>query len=476
MADEGSSEKRPRVSPRPSTSNDARGRAPQGPGEDEGRLRFLQRATIVAVVGQVPAAWVLYQGLCWLLSARLNLGAWGGPVWLEDTPLDALWPSLPVQVLGLFLLYMNFGLRYYLRRAFPEQKMPALGRSLLALPFFIWFTAAALLLFPGVPLMGFGLAHWISHVEPISSSWLGMACAGLSLAALLGGAYAVVIRRRWVQVRRVPLHFAELPPAFEGYRIVQISDLHIGNFAGATTLQRWVTMANAQKPDLIVVTGDLLSTGSTFVPTLVHGLKGLKAPDGVAMCPGNHDYWVDGDHFFNALNRAGVQVLRNEGRFLARGEELLFLAGVDDTWTRRFDLDAALQLRLPHTMTILLAHDPALFPMAARKGVSLTLSGHTHGGQWAVPFLPKWNLSARVFPFTVGLYERREGSKLARLYVNRGLGTTGPPARIGAAPEITVFTLHSAPKASVVSPRVRHTGPSGKPSGEPTGPSAGSTV
>jgi len=131
-------------------------------------------------------------------------------------------------------------------------------------------------------------------------------------------------------------------------------------------------------------------------------------------------------------------VLRNRGLELRRAGGAIYLAGVDDTWTRRHDMARALEARPPGMPAVLLAHDPALFPDAAARGVDLVLSGHTHGGQVAVPLLArKLNLARLITRFTSGLYH----SGASTLYVNRGLGTTGPPVRLAVAPEIAVLTL-----------------------------------
>jgi predicted MPP superfamily phosphohydrolase len=134
-------------------------------------------------------------------------------------------------------------------------------------------------------------------------------------------------------------------------------------------------------------------------------------------------------------------VLRNRGQSIERDGECLYVAGVDDTWTRRADIPAALGGRPKGAPTLLLAHDPMLFPQAAAAGVELTLAGHTHGGQLAVPGLHRrLNLARLASPFTVGLY--RLGRSI--LHVSRGAGTTGPPIRLGAPAEISIITLRAA--------------------------------
>jgi uncharacterized protein len=134
-------------------------------------------------------------------------------------------------------------------------------------------------------------------------------------------------------------------------------------------------------------------------------------------------------------------VLRNEGVPLTRAGKTLYLAGIDDTWTRRDDIERALKDRPERAPVILLSHDPERFRQAKKMDVALTLSGHTHGGQIAFPFLSRWvSLSHLTHHFHQGLY--REGK--AQLYVHPGLGTTGPPMRLGVAPAVVILTLRAA--------------------------------
>jgi predicted MPP superfamily phosphohydrolase len=206
-------------------------------------------------------------------------------------------------------------------------------------------------------------------------------------------------------------------------------------------VRAWVARINALGPDLVAVTGDLIATGSEYVPAVSDALGGLRARDGVFACMGNHDYFTDGEAFARALSRAGLEVLRNRGQSIERDGQRLYVAGADDTWTSRADVPAALDARPPEAATLLLAHDPMLFPEAAAAGVELTLSGHTHGGQFAIPvFHRRLNLARFTSLFTVGLY--RAGRSI--LHVSRGAGTTGPPIRLGAPAEISLLTLRAA--------------------------------
>jgi predicted MPP superfamily phosphohydrolase len=293
-------------------------------------------------------------------------------------------------------------------------------------PFFAWWTFA---LFFALLAPFALLARAPLHLSTEA------ALAGGLLVAALGTAGALRQRPR---VREHEIFIADLPPAFDGYRIAHITDLHCGPFASGARVADWVAQVNRLQPDLTAVTGDLISSGETFVPVVAAALGELRAQDGVYACMGNHDYFTDGEALVRALERAGLSVLRNDGVAVRRDTDRLYVAGVDDTWTDRDDLDRALAGRPAGAPVVLLAHDPSLFPAAAERRVDLTLSGHTHGGQLGVPlFARKLNLARIVTPFTTDRYAAGESV----LYVNRGLGTTGPPVRLAVPPEIAVLTL-----------------------------------
>lgn len=229
-----------------------------------------------------------------------------------------------------------------------------------------------------------------------------------------------------------------MPQGFEGYRIAQISDIHCSVFAPEGRVRDWARRTSRLGADLIAVTGDIIANGNEYIGPAARALAELRAPDGVFAVMGNHDYFGAGEALAQALTEAGLRLLRNDSVVLQRGGGVLCVAGVDDTWTGRADVARALRRRAP--FTVLLAHDPDLFPEAARRGAALTLSGHTHGGQLALPFLARrLNLARLLTRYTSGLYALGD----AVLYVNRGAGTTGPPLRIGARAEITLFTLRA---------------------------------
>jgi len=302
-------------------------------------------------------------------------------------------------------------------------------------PFFIWWTVSLLFMLI-VPL-----ALLASRLVSISTDHALLGTLALAVVA----AFRTLAQRPRVQERDIAID--GLPAAFDGFRIAQISDLHCGPFASGPRVSGWMNAVNRLRPDLVAVTGDLIASGDAFVPVVASALGQLRAPHGVFACMGNHDYFADGEALARALASEGLTVLRNRGVDVPRAGARLHVAGVDDTWTGRHDVDRALANRPSGVPAVLLAHDPSLFPEAAARGVDLTLSGHTHGGQLGLPlFSRKVNLARIITPYTTGLY--REGP--ASLYVNRGLGTTGPPIRLAVFPEITVLTLRPANVAGAV--------------------------
>lgn len=281
---------------------------------------------------------------------------------------------------------------------------------------------------------------WALGAAPASA--FGSVSLGVYGVFVALAAYGVWVRRHWVVTRRVTLAVRDLPPAFDGVRIAHLSDLHIGGFMPRSVGERWVRMTNRERPDLVAVTGDLVTSGTAFHQDIADVLGQLEAPLGTFVSMGNHDYFGDGEPLITLMRERGVRVLRNASTVVERGGGRLRVAGVDDTWTRRADLDQALGGAEPGVPTVLLAHDPDLFPAAVARGADVVLSGHTHAGQVAVPFLARrLNLSRLRHQYTYGVYHEGDAS----LYVHAGLGITGPPVRLGAAPEIVLITLRRRP-------------------------------
>ena len=269
--------------------------------------------------------------------------------------------------------------------------------------------------------------------------------APLYFLSLTTGLYGSLVRRFWTVTNRVTVLVPELPAELDGYTMAQLSDLHCGPFMPRWFYRRLARRSSALGADAIVLTGDMISDGVAYLDDLEDFVKRLSAPDGVFASLGNHDYFGTTDGPFRAMRDGGATVLRNEGivvRSKKNGAEL-YLAAVDDSWTRRHDIANAMAARVPGQRCVMLAHDPALFDeIAARGDVDLVLSGHTHGGQFAMPFLVRQlNLARLRYKYTAGSY--RVGT--TALYVHCGNGTSGPPARFGAAPEIALLTLRRAP-------------------------------
>jgi len=265
---------------------------------------------------------------------------------------------------------------------------------------------------------------------------------GLALpfaVTLYGGAFGQL----WTRVEGGPLTLPGLGPELAGLRVVQLSDIHAGGMVGPRRLRRIAQQVARLKPDLVVVTGDIVNASPHEAELVAPILGALEATHGIWACLGNHDHFVDGDAVAAALERAGVRVLRNRGEIIQRGRSAFWLAGVDDTWTQRNDMEAALAGKPEGMPVLLLAHDPNLWPEAVQRRVHVTLSGHTHGGQFGlVKVHPALSLARLMTRFTAGRFEQ-EGSVL---HVSRGTANT-LPIRLGAPTEVGLFELVDAGEA-----------------------------
>jgi len=321
----------------------------------------------------------------------------------------------------------------------PDRPRPAWLLQLIDIPYFAhWCASSFALAWTSAACVVWASARLVVGHAPFSLT--AAAACGYAVGGGLA-AWGVWVRRKWVRVRRLTVPVQGLDPAFDGYTIVQLSDLHIGSFSPQSMAMGWVRMANGLDADLVAVTGDLITNGDAFHETVGNVIGALRARDGVVVSPGNHDYFGEPEALFDRVRAAGARVLANDSFVVRRGKAALVIAGADDTWTRRADVRAALSKRLPGAPVVLLAHDPELFPAAARQGVQLVLSGHTHGGQVAMPWLARHvNLSKLSHRFHLGEY--RDGASW--LHVSGGLGTTGPPVRVGSAPEMTLICLRAA--------------------------------
>ncbi|HJL03586.1 MAG TPA: metallophosphoesterase [Polyangiaceae bacterium LLY-WYZ-15_(1-7)] len=263
-------------------------------------------------------------------------------------------------------------------------------------------------------------------------------------AGILGGA-GVLTAWGFVEARALPtvvevdVPITGLPPALDGYRIAQLSDIHVGPTIRGAYLAACVRMANELEPDLIAVTGDLVDGYVDDLRDDVAPLGELAAPDGVYFCTGNHEYYWDAEAWVAEVERLGLTALCNAHRLVEREGAKLLVAGCTDYRADRLlpahasDPAKAKEGAPAHDVSLLLAHQPRSLEAAAAAGFDLQLSGHTHGGQ----FFPVNLFIGLAQPVGAGLAKRGD----LWVYVNRGTGYWGPPQRAGVPSEITLLRL-----------------------------------
>jgi predicted MPP superfamily phosphohydrolase len=248
--------------------------------------------------------------------------------------------------------------------------------------------------------------------------------------AALSEPYMLTIEHKRIKLDR-------LPPVFNGFRIVQLSDVHHGPFSSREQIERAIETANRLQPDIIALTGDYISKERHYAAPCAEMLGKLKARFGVYAVLGNHDHWVDAPLLTDLFRAEGITVLINEGMRFEQNGETFWIAGVDDSMVGLEDISLALAGAREDEMKLLLAHNPIVLRRAVRASVDLVLSGHTHGGQVAIR---GERSSARPRKRALqGLW--RQGN--TQIYVNRGLGTVVLPIRYGCPPEISLLELRS---------------------------------
>jgi uncharacterized protein len=256
--------------------------------------------------------------------------------------------------------------------------------------------------------------------------------------------YAQGVEPRWLKVKTIDVNIAGLNPVFEGYKIVQLTDLHARSAVmDRQQLEKVALLANQQQPDLIALTGDYITKETDKSEEMLSNtFSKLQAKDGIVAVMGNHERGAkDIQPIERALQAGKIKVLNNDVYSIERQGNLLNIAGVDDFCFKRTNLPQTIE-RLPQTGTnILLAHEPDFGDIAAATHrFELQLSGHSHGGQIVIPFIPR--IAPRLAQkYINGLYHIGG----MQLYVSPGVGTTGPPtARFNCRPEISVIVLHKS--------------------------------
>ena len=346
--------------------------------------------------------------------------------------------------LALFLLNIVFG-----RHVSPTRL--TWHDALISAPF-AWWVVCSLLAFL-LAILVWPLRRAARSTGALASPgrrhFLERSATAVVAAPFVAGAYGLLYGRLNLQITHQRIRLARLPKAFTGFRIAQLSDIHIGPFMPEDEIRKYVRMTNGLKPDLIALTGDFITWDPSTQHAVVSALTGLHAPFGIFGCLGNHEAWSHTeDSITRMLQQVGIRILRRERVPISTQGESFNLIGIDFETRRhmvpgsekfvRTYLEGVESLVAPDTANILMSHNPDTFDRAAELGIDLSLAGHTHGGQVALEFVsPEIAPSRLVTPYVAGNNQKPGG----QLYVNRGIGTIGVPMRIGAPPEITVYEL-----------------------------------
>jgi len=377
-------------------------------------------------------------------------------------------------VYALFMLY-NFVLPWWVR--LPAHTQLTARDVLVDAPFYLWVFGSVigflLLLILRLPAYVFRLGRWAYRVigrgvsalrarigsgaisaanppgaiVPSRRRFLEKATVAAGTIPFAWGLYGLVFGPLELETTQHRVEFERLPRGFQGFRIAQLSDIHIGPYMTAREIRQVVDAANRLKADLILLTGDYVIWDGSTQYAAVDALSGLRAPYGVFGCLGNHDAWADVTDSISRLFEAqGTHILRKQNAAIRAGGDELNLIGVDyqthhpagehyEGIVREYLYGVEALVRRD-TVNVLMSHNPNTFDRAAAMGIDLSLAGHTHGGQVTLEFIsPALCPSRLVTPYIKGWFEKPGG----RMYVNRGIGTIGVPMRMGAPPEITVY-------------------------------------
>jgi uncharacterized protein len=368
--------------------------------------------------------------------------------------------------LGVYLALMAYNLW---PSSAPESAHMTLQAALLVGPFRWWMLAslagfvliAAFYLFDH---LGRGLYRKFRELRPPAPGevvplpsparrrFLTRTAVAVSATPFAACAYGMFYERTELEVTHHKVPFRRLPKAFDGFRIAQISDIHIGSFMPVEDIRRYVAIANRLRPDLVVLTGDFVTWKGSPAATVVEALSALRAPFGIWGCLGNHERWAGVDDSITAMfAQHNIKILRQDNAAVALAADFINLIGVDYQTRAPFGpprdgvvkqyLEGVDRLMLPDTVNILLSHNPNTFDRAAELGVDLSLAGHTHGGQVTLEYIsPDLSPARLITQYVRGWFTKGA----SRLYVNRGIGTIFSPVRVGSPPEITEFELKRA--------------------------------
>ncbi len=397
---------------------------------------------------------VIFRHFFGILTVSGALAAWGLLAWLAAPVVSQVSPTLHLLAPLLFALLIWGPARRAERRPATSRHAERAGNIILATAFVALACAVALAAAAG--LWALGQLAGALRAE-------AMVAAGVTREVLYGPAFRVfaegvllltagtlvygyVRGHRRLEITRLTVELAGLPADAAGVRVVHVSYLHLGPRADRMGLRAAIDRVLAIEPDVVCITGDIVDSPATDLEAWMPELARLTACHGVFAILGNHDRFTGAERVTAALRRwTSWRVLRDEVAVVrvAGGElHILGLEDRDDPVPPRL---AALCAQVPAgAARLLLAHHPDVFPHALAAGVPLTLAGHTHGGQIAPPGLPHANIARLLISrFDGGTFTRPGG----RLHVNRGLGTSGQPVRLGVPAEITTLSLIGIPAA-----------------------------
>jgi predicted MPP superfamily phosphohydrolase len=292
---------------------------------------------------------------------------------------------------------------------------------------------------------------------PPRSPWVSELAMIVAAIPFLGLLFGLTRGRHYYKIRKETIRFTDLPEAFDGFTITQLSDIHAGSFSSEKGVHKGIDLVNSQNSDLILFTGDLVNNKASEMDPWITAFSKLKAPYGKFSVLGNHDYgdyikWDNKEHQYANLNKLknvhqeiGFKLLLNEAVELKKDGQEIALIGVENWGKGGFhkygDLKKATEQVPDEAFKILMSHDPSHWDAVTRdhhQHIHLTLSGHTHGAQFGFEFFGlKWSPIKYIYKQWAGLYEQEN----KYLYVNRGFGFLGLKGRIGIWPEITVIRL-----------------------------------
>ena len=406
-----------------------------------------------------------FLGLIVFIQQFWFVSAWR---WIQGVSRDGMRHTLEgLWVIAMVLLLSSL-LEPFFGRVWPRG---GIGSSLVAISR-VWLVASFFAFFTFQTVEGAG---WISRtasgifstrtaaVDPGRRDFFRYFAYLAGTMPFLAATYGFATGRLKYQIQKVEIPIEGLPKQLDGLRIVQLSDIHIGDFMPQEEVGRAVAMANELKPDLAVVTGDFISGHNDPLEACISELSKLRAPLGTWGCNGNHEIYAGAEDAAEQLFRQyGMRLLRQENVHLDWMGSKFNLIGVDYQRDRMTPGPHGRALEHIHHLVsrempnILLSHNPNSFHRAAELGIELSLAGHTHGGQVKFEIVDHtWSPARLITDFVAGLYrlplgKREEGGanaasvRTAYLYVNRGLGTFGMPVRLGVPPEITLLTLRAA--------------------------------